>query len=247
LPWVKTKLKLVSELIRPSTVLPALREEIDIRTADGLNLVGEVATPTSGDRSHAILCLHPLPTHGGMMDSHIYKKAANRLPYLADITVIRFNTRGTTSERGRSEGEFGSGIAEREDVIAAINFAYEKLNAKSLWVVGWSFGTDLALRYARDSRVAGLILLSPPLRFSEPADLQFWATDGRPITALIPEFDDYLQPTQARERFSVIPQIDLIPVEDGKHLWVGEPMVHRVLSEITRIVNPSRLPLPLEV
>lgn len=237
----------MAELIRPSTVLPANRELFHFRTADGLSLIGEIAEPIDGDRSHAILCLHPLPTHGGMMDSHLFKKAANRLPFLAGITVIRFNTRGTTSEQGSSEGVFGSGISEREDVIAAINFCFEILNVKKLFVVGWSFGTDLALKYAHDSRISGLILLSPPLRFSEISDLQFWANDGRPITALVPELDDYLRPTEAGERFSVIPQAELVSIKDGKHLWVGEPFVHRALSEITRIVNPNRLPLPLQV
>ena len=109
-----------------------------------------------------------------------------------------------------------------------------------------SFGTDLALRYARDARVQGLILLSPPLRFSEPSDLEFWANDKREIVALIPEFDDYLQPAAARERFASIPQIQIIEVKDGKHLWVGEPFVYRVLSEIVKVINPARLPLPTE-
>lgn len=180
------------------------------------------------------------------MDSHIYKKAANRLPEMAGITVIRFNTRGTVSEQGKSEGEFGSGIAEKEDVIAAINYCYDELGIKNLWVTGWSFGTDLALKYARDTRVKGLILLSPPLRFSNPSDLDFWAEDKRSIVALIPEFDDYLQPDAARERFASIPQIQLIEVKDGKHLWVGEPFVYRVLSEIVKVVSPDRLPLPTE-
>jgi hypothetical protein len=67
------------------------------------------------------------------------------------------------------------------------------------------------------------------------------------MTALIPEHDDYLKPDQAKVRFAVVPQIDLIPVDGAKHLWVGEPYVHRVLSEITRIVAPSRLPLPTEI
>ena len=136
----------MSELIRPSTVLPAKRKPITIQTEDGLNLVGEVAAPISGDVSHAILCLHPRPTHGGMMDSHIFKKAANRLPAMADITVIRFNTRGTESERGRSEGEFGNGITERFDVEAAIEYSFAQVKVGQLWIVGWSFGTDLALQ-----------------------------------------------------------------------------------------------------
>ena len=54
------------------------------------------------------------------MDSHILRKAANRLPALADIAVFRFNTRGTASDHGRSQGEFGDGQAERYDVAAAI-------------------------------------------------------------------------------------------------------------------------------
>jgi len=234
------------ELIRPSTMLPAERESITIITSDGLKLIGEVATPVSGDRSRAILCLHPLPTHGGMMDSHIYKKAANRLPALAEITVVRFNTRGTASEQGKSEGEFGGGVTERADVIAAIEYCFSTLKVKELWVVGWSFGTDLALQHATDPRVKGLILLSPPLRTTTEADLRFWSEDGRPVTALVPELDDFLKPDEARRRFVALQQLELIAVADAKHLWVGEPFVHRVLSEIVRIVNPERLPLPTE-
>jgi alpha/beta superfamily hydrolase len=227
-------------------VLPANRRSISIKTADGLNLIGEVATPLA-NRVASILCLHPLPTAGGMMDSLVYKKAANRLPAMAGIEIIRFNTRGTTSEAGTSEGSFGEGVTERFDVEAAVEFSFNELGAENLWVMGWSFGTDLALKFARDPRIKGLILLSPPLRTSEVSDLEFWAKDGRPITALIPEFDDYLQPEAAAVAFKVVPQIKLINVADAKHLWVGEPAVYRVLSEITEILSPQSLPLPTEI
>ncbi len=236
----------MSELIRPSTVLPANRRSIIIKTADGLNLIGEVATPI-GNRVASILCLHPLPTAGGMMDSHVYKKAANRLPAMAGIEVIRFNTRGTTSESGTSDGTFGEGVSEKFDVEAAIEFSFNELGVENLWVTGWSFGTDLALKFARDPRVKGLILLSPPLRTSEVSDLEFWANDGRPVTALIPEFDDYLKPAAAELAFKALSQIKLINVSEAKHLWVGEPAVYRVLSEITKIVSPQSLPLPTEI
>ncbi len=227
-------------------MLPANRRSISIKTADGLNLIGEAATPLA-NRVASILCLHPLPTAGGMMDSHVYKKAANRLPAMAGIEIIRFNTRGTTSEAGTSEGSFGEGVTERFDVEAAVEFSFNELGAENLWVMGWSFGTDLALKFARDPRIKGLILLSPPLRTSEVSDLEFWAKDGRPITALIPEFDDYLQPEAAAVAFKVVPQIKLINVADAKHLWVGEPAVYRVLSEITEILSPQSLPLPTEI
>jgi hypothetical protein len=121
------------------------------------------------------------------------------------------------------------------------------LGLTNLWVVGWSFGTDLALRHAKDPRVKGLILLSPPLRTSEVSDLEYWAKDGRRVIALVPELDDYLQPPQAIERFKPLTQIEIIPVVGAKHLWVGEPAVYTVLSEITKIIAQERLPLPTEI
>ena len=232
--------------VRPSTILPAHRTAFTVTTSDGETLIGEVAAPISG-YTGAILCLHPLPTAGGMMDSHIYKKAANRLPAMSGIEVIRFNTRGTTSEAGTSSGEFDNGGAERFDVEAMMSYCLDTLKLENLWVVGWSFGTDLALRHAKDPRVNGLILLSPPLRTSEVSDMQYWAADGRPVIALVPEHDDYLKPAEAKIRFAPLTQMEIIAVDDAKHLWVGEPSVYRVLSEITKVVAPERLPLPIEI
>ena len=236
----------MSEPIRPSTVLPAIRTPFTLQTEDGQSLIGEVSAPVENPTS-AILCFHPNPTGGGMMDSHIYKKAAFRLPAMAGITVIRFNTRGTASDAGTSTGTYGDGISEKYAVQASIDYCFETLKLTTVWIVGWSFGTEIALAHARDPRIAGLILLSPPLQKVSESDLLFWANDGRPITALIPEHDDYLKPDQARERFAVIPQINLIAVDGAKHLWVGEPSVNRVLTEITKIVAPHRLPLPVEI
>lgn len=235
----------MSEVIRANTVLPALRTPIHVKTEDGLKLVGEVARPL-GEEHGAILCLHPLPTAGGMMDSHVFRKAADRLPALAGIVVVRFNTRGTQSEAGRSEGHFDNGVSERFDVEAMLEYCFGELKLTNLWVVGWSFGTDLALQHAKDPRHKGLILLSPPLRTTEPGQLQYWNTDLRPIVALIPEHDDYLKPEAARARFAVIPHAKIIAVEDAKHLWIGEPPVYRVLTEIVEQVAPSMLPLPKE-
>ena len=235
----------MAEIIRPSTVLPALRTPFHVLTSDGVDLIGEVASPL-GQSKGAILTLHPLPTAGGMMDSHVYKKAANRLPAMAGISVVRFNTRGTTSEAGTSSGAFDNGGAEGLDVQAMINYCFDVLALENLWIVGWSFGTDLALRHAKDSRHKGLILLSPPLRTTTNEELLYWNSDSRPITALVPEHDDYLKPDAARERFAIVPKLRVIPVDDAKHLWVGEPAVHRVLSEINTIVTGDTSPLPLE-
>ncbi|WP_242903829.1 alpha/beta hydrolase [Actinomadura terrae] len=229
--------------IRASSVLPARREDITLHTADGLELVGELALPPERPPVATLVCLHPLPTAEGMMDSHVLRKASYRLPALADLAVLRFNTRGTTSARGTSEGEFGEGETERYDVAAALEYT-EYHDLPRPWLLGWSFGTELALKWGRDPLVEGAILLSPPLHRATDADLDAWGADGRPVVALIPEFDDYLRPDEARERFKRVPQAEVVAVENAKHLWVGEPYVRRVLNEIVQRVAPDAHPLP---
>jgi uncharacterized protein len=231
--------------IRAATVLPARREDITLHTGDGLTLVGEIALPLTRDPVATLLCLHPLPTQGGMMDSHILRKASYRLPALADLAVVRFNTRGTESERGRSEGEFGDAFAERHDVAAAIAWC-AAAGLPRLWLLGWSFGTELALLWGNDPAVEGAILLSPPLRRAGDAELDAWAASGKPLLVLVPEFDDYLRPDEARARFARVPKAEVIAGERAKHLWVGEPAVRTVLGEIVRRVNPAAWPLPTE-
>jgi uncharacterized protein len=232
--------------IRASTVLPARREPIELHTADGLTLVGELALPEERPPVATMVCLHPLPTEGGMMDSHLLRKASYRLPALADLAVLRFNTRGTTSERGASEGGFGNGEAERYDVAAALEYA-EFHELPRPWLIGWSFGTELALKWGRDPLVEGAILISPPLHRATDADLDAWAEFGRPLIALVPELDDFLRPEEARKRFARVPQCEVIAVDRAKHLWVGEPYVRIVLNEIVRRLNPAAYPLPTEV
>ncbi len=230
-------------VIRANSILPAKREDISLDTSDGLRLVGELATPLEREPVATLVCLHPLPTHGGMMDSHILRKAAWRLPALAGVAVLRFNTRGTTSDRGTSEGSFDEGISERYDVAAAVSYATEA-GLPNLWLLGWSFGTELALRCGYDQPVLGAILLSPPLKRATQADLEAWASTGRPVKALVPEFDDYLRPPEAGQRFAAIPQADVVGVAGAKHLWVGD--AETVLNEIVKLVAPDAYPLPIQ-
>lgn len=231
--------------IRNSTVLPARRELVNLVTDDALNLVAELALPEEVHPSATLVWLHPLPTAQGFMDSHLIRKAAARLPALADLAVLRFNFRGVTSPHGTSEGAFGEGIDERLDLAAAMRFVAERDLPKP-WLVGWSFGTEIVLKYGMEHDIAGAILLSPPLHRTSAAEIARWSGSGVPLTALIPEFDDYLRPDAARERFAGVPEIEVVAIAGGKHLWVGETLTVRALTEIVSRVNPSALPLPLE-
>jgi len=224
--------------IRANTVLPARRRTVDLHTADGLRLDGAVALPADREPAATLLCLHPLPTHGGSLDSHLLRKADWRLPALAGIAVVRFNTRGT----GGSEGAFDGGDAERYDIAAALDLVeHEDLPAP--WLMGWSFGSELALMHgAEDPTVTGAILLSPPLKRAGDGDLDRWAAAGKPLVAVVPEHDDYLQPPEARRRFARVPQAEVVAVAGAKHLFVG--YADEVLDVVAERLVPGSSPLP---
>ena len=229
--------------IRGGIELPARRENVELETSDGLTLVGELSLPELAPPVATLVALHPLPTAGGFMDSHIIRKAAARLPALADIAVLRFNFRGVTSPRGTSEGEFGHGLDEQHDLAAAMDLVQSR-GLPHPWIVGWSFGTEVALKWGLEHPIEGAILLSPPPHRTTPAELGAWAGSGKRLVAVIPELDDYLRPAEAAERFAAVPETEFVAVEGGKHLWVGEEQTYRVLTEIVARLNPGVLPLP---
>jgi alpha/beta superfamily hydrolase len=177
-----------------------------------------------------------------MMDSHLFRKAAFRLPALADLAVLRFNTRGTVSEAGRSDGEFADGVGEGPDVAAALDFCRDR-ELPDVWLVGWSFGTELALMHGIDPLVRGAVLISPPVKRAQHEHLLNWARSGKPMVCLVPEFDDYLRPPAARDRFAAIPQAKVIDFPGAKHLFVGQ--AEQVLDAVVATIAPEvGTPLP---
>ena len=233
--------------IRSGSVLPARRTDIELVTDDHLTLVGELAEPLDRPAAGTLVTLHPLPTAQGFMDSHVLKKAAARLPALADIAVVRFNFRSVTSPRGTSEGVFGDGVSEGFDLRAAVTDVVDR-GLPTPWLVGWSFGTEVVLKHALEhveaGTVAGVVLLSPPLHRTSDAELTRWADVVVPVVALVPEHDDFLRPAEAQARFAAAPSVRVVPVAGAKHLWVGEKYVRIVLDTIADLVVPGSAPLP---
>jgi alpha/beta superfamily hydrolase len=231
--------------ITANAVLPADRRARELRTTDGLTLVGEIALPRDRSPVATIVCVHPLPTHGGMMDSHVLRKMSWRLPALADIAVLRFNTRGTSSAAGTSQGQFDAAEGEGQDLQAAIAEA-TAVGDGAIWLLGWSFGTDVVLKHGNVDPVAGAILLSPPLRYTTPRELAAWEGSPRSVIAFVPEYDDFLPPERARESFAAAPAIEVVAVPRAKHLWVGETFVADILDRIVNVIRPGFGQLPRE-
>jgi alpha/beta superfamily hydrolase len=217
---------------------------LTVHAADGVELVGELALPPdSRPPAATLLLLHPLPTHGGSMDSHLFRKAAWRLPALADLAVVRFNTRGTCSQLGCSTGRFEGGIGEGADLAAMVQFVKDQGLPKP-WLVGWSFGSELAFMHGHRLDVEGVIALSPPLRRARSEHLIQWAAARKPVLAMVPEKDQFLSPSEARARLALLPQAKVVEGKGAVHLWIGEQSVRQVLDGIVNLVRPGFGPLP---
>ena len=227
-----------------NSVLPATRERVHFTTADGVDIVGELSLPLRPPR-HAIVCLHPNPLQDGNMDSHVLRKMSWRFPALFDCAILRFNFRGVTSRAGTSGGTSDAGNAEGLDLAAALRFLDDR-GLPEPWIVGWSFGTDVTLRHGSDKKIKGAVLLSPPLRWTNTDDLDRWAASGKPLVCVVPEFDTFLAPAEARERFARVPQAVVIEGPGSKHLWVGEASVRQALQAVAATVIGDDAVLPTD-
>ncbi len=131
---------------------PSFADADDRRRA--LRLVAELALParSPAGRHRCSACIR-CPRTAGSMDSHLLRKAAWRLPALAGLAVLRFNTRGTASDEGRSRGELRRRRRRAASTCAAAVEYAEFHELPVPWLVGWSFGTELILRHGCDPAV----------------------------------------------------------------------------------------------
>jgi alpha/beta superfamily hydrolase len=113
-----------------------------------------------GSKPHSVVVTHPHPLYGGDMHNHVVTAITQAYQRL-DCSTLRFNLRGV----GRSQGNYDEGLAEQEDVVAAIAY----LNAAGLPavdLVGYSFGAWVNARVASRCRaVRRLVMVSPPVAF----------------------------------------------------------------------------------
>ena len=145
---------------------------------------------------------------------------------------------GTPAGAGTSEGAFESNVGEGHDLAAALAEVVSQ-GFLDPWLVGWSFGTDVVLRHGLDLNPAGVILVSPPLRYTTVEELERWSGARVPVVLLVPEEDDYLRPDAARERFARVPHAELVIGAGMGPLWVGEEAVRTVLGEVIARLRPD--------
>jgi len=185
---------------------PAEPQLIGLRTSDAVDVVADLWIAERA-WAGAVVC-HPHPAYGG--DRHnpvvdgIFRTLAG-----ADVTTLRFDFR-----RG---GDGGSG--EPEDVLAGVERVASHLGpGLPLWLVGYSFGADIALSVG-DDRVTGWAAVAPPLRFGPPPRATLG--DPRPVLVVAAEHDQFSPPDHLREVAATWPDATVTVVPGADHFLGG--------------------------
>jgi alpha/beta superfamily hydrolase len=138
-----------------------MKEEKVFIPSKGIQLEGLLSIQeASSFRGGAILC-HPHPQYGGDMD-HPVITASVEAASQEGFSTLRFNFRGV----GDSQGSYGEGIAEREDVKAVADYFCSRLkdNHPPLMLIGYSFGAWVGIPVAvENERFKGIVAIAPPL------------------------------------------------------------------------------------
>jgi alpha/beta superfamily hydrolase len=136
------------------------RTRVDFPSGE-LLLEGIVAIPEGAGAFPAVIVCHPHPLYGGSMDNNVVHSLCETLTKASFIS-FKFNFRGV----GGSQGEFGQGIGEQEDVEAAISFVntVKAVDSNRIGLAGYSAGAGFALPIgSSDGRIKAVAAVSPPL------------------------------------------------------------------------------------
>jgi alpha/beta superfamily hydrolase len=191
-----------------------------------LTLEGVWHLPEGGEPFPAVIVCHPHPLYGGNMSSNIIFNICQALAE-SSIAALRFNFRGV----GKSQGDFGGGTTEREDVKAALDFvlATENIDHERIGLAGYSFGGGVAAAVAvREERVKGLALVSPAFMYGGESLTEY----KKPKFIIIGEDDDMIAPEGVGEAVEKMPEPKRLEIIAGAdHFWAG--FEERVAERVT--------------
>ena len=158
-----------------------------------------------------VLC-HPHPLYGGSMHDAVLGLAEEAWRRRGGSS-IRFNYRGV----GASEGSFDGGNGEAEDAISVANWARDTLGAKSLTLLGYSFGAGVAWRAAATLEdIAKVVLVAPPM-----PSMDFPHRAAPPTLLIHGDQDDFVDGTFAAKWAAEQESARLITLADADHFFSG--------------------------
>jgi alpha/beta superfamily hydrolase len=203
-------------------------------SSGGLVLEGILTIPRGAKPLPAVIVCHPHPLYGGSMDNNVICNLSETLTQ-ASLASFMFNFRGV----GGSQGEFGQGIGEREDVEAAISFisTVQEVDSKRIGLAGYSAGAGFALPIGfKDARIKAMAAVSPPLSMF---DFDFLKSCPKPKLLISGSRDDLTPTDQFLEFCRNLPEPKEYESIDGAdHFWWGyeSHLAAKVTAYFTRIL-----------
>jgi uncharacterized protein len=184
-------------------------EPISLLTADGHTLAGDLWVPEAACAA-AVVC-HPHPAYGGDRRNVVVDALFRGLAGVG-VAALRFDFR-------RTDEAPVAGLAERADVVAAIHRLARAVDLDvPLYLVGYSFGADVALAVG-DDRHAGWALVAPPFRFSGPA--RPGEGDDRAVLVVAAEHDQFAPPSWVERTTRGWPDVTVEVAPMADHFLAG--------------------------
>ena len=199
-----------------------------------LLLEGIVAIPEGAGPFPAVIVCHPQSLYGGSMDNNVVHSLCETLTK-ASFVSFKFNFRGV----GGSQGEFGQGIGEQEDVEAAISFisTVKAVDSNRIGLAGYSAGAGFALPVGlNDVRIKALAAVSPPLSMF---DFDFLKDCPKPKLFISGSRDNFTPADQFLEFCQNLPEPkEYESIEGADHFWWGyeSSLAAKVTAFFTKVL-----------
>jgi len=182
--------------------------------------VSDPGLSSDGRRRGIALIAHPHPLMGGTKDNKVVTTLA-RTFYALGYVALRPNFRGV----GGSTGTHDEGRGETADLIAVAHYAREKYGQLPLTCAGFSFGSFVQTRVAKDIHPDQLVLVAPAVnRF--PAE-----TVAAGTLVVHGELDDVV-PLAAVLDWARPQNLPVVVVPGGEHFFHGR--LHQLQEIVTR-------------
>lgn len=187
-----------------------MEEKIQFQSGD-LSIEGLIR-PGQGQRG--VVITHPHPQYGGDMYNPVVESIGHAYQRKG-FTTLRFNFRGV----GSSQGSYGNGLGEQQDVLEAVHSLKEK-GLDHIDLAGYSFGAWVNAHLDPGATaIQTLVMVSPPVAF-----MAFNASLTLPRLGLVVSGsrDDIAPPDQIRSLLpGWNPEALFEEVQDADHFYFG--------------------------
>jgi hypothetical protein len=177
-------------------------EHVQLTTTDGHHLAGDLAEAEGEPLGGVVIC-HPHPLRGG-----------DRFNVVVDAMFVAFVASGFHALRFDFRAEHGGGVAERLDVVAALDELASKYPGLPLHAAGYSFGAAVSLS-VDDDRITTKIAVAPPLSHMDVDPPR------QPTLVLVAEHDQFCPPSAVEPIVANWPDVAIEIIASADHFLAG--------------------------